>query len=150
MTEHASQNQLLDHLGLAVAERLDSLVVRWTSGRATMISGCRSPSLMGDSSRVRCCSSRPLCRPAGPLPSFTDRTVPESPRVPNGGGRVIRFASPDLTLTGFGQLALIVAAALLGATVEDAVETWTDQLSFLLRALGERGWQQTGSDGAAP
>lgn len=43
--------------------------------------------------------------------------------------------------TGFGQLALTVAAALLGATVEDAVETWTDQLSFLVRVLGERGWQ---------
>lgn len=30
-----------------------------------------------------------------------------------------------------------------GATVEDAVETWTDQLSFLVRVLGERGWQPT-------
>jgi prolyl oligopeptidase len=28
-----------------------------------------------------------------------------------------------------------------GATVEDAVGTWTDQLSFMVRVLGERSWQ---------
>lgn len=31
-----------------------------------------------------------------------------------------------------------------GATVEDAVETWTDQVAFLVRALGVRGWRPAG------
>ncbi len=28
-----------------------------------------------------------------------------------------------------------------GATIADAVDTWTDQLSFLIRVLGEHGWE---------